>query len=88
MSRFLTRGLFKGCPSFTRFSPAPPDPQFDEKVQDICDCYLNAIERDEQRERTISMDDPDGHSSREENLCKSGQPLNTPFVDCGKQLFR
>jgi len=23
MSRFLTRGLFKGCPSFTRFSPAP-----------------------------------------------------------------
>jgi len=22
MSRFLTRGLFKGCPSFTRFSPA------------------------------------------------------------------
>jgi len=25
---------------------------------------------------------------REENLCKSGQPLNTPFVDCGKQLFR
>jgi len=25
---------------------------------------------------------------REENLCKSGQPLNTPLVDCGKQLFR
>jgi len=24
---------------------------------------------------------------REENLCKSGQPLNTPFVDCGKQLW-
>jgi len=22
------------------------------------------------------------------NLCKSGQPLNTPLVDCGKQLFR
>ncbi len=27
-------------------------------------------------------------SRREENLCKSGQPLNTPLVDCGKQLFR
>ncbi len=42
---------------------SPPDPQGDEKIQDICDCYLNAIERDEQRERTISMDAPDGHSS-------------------------
>ncbi len=29
-----------------------------------------------------------GYLCREENLCKSGQPLNTPFVDCGKQLFR
>ena len=39
---------------------SPPDPQFDEKVQDICDCYLNAIERDEQRERTISIDEMTG----------------------------
>jgi len=30
----------------------------------------------------------DKQGSREENLCKSGQPLNTPLVDCGKQLFR
>ena len=39
---------------------SPPDPQFNEKVQDICDCYLNAIERDEQRERTISIDEMTG----------------------------
>ena len=35
-------------------------PQFDEKVQDICECYLNAIERGIQRERTISMDEMTG----------------------------
>jgi len=27
-------------------------------------------------------------SCREENLCKSGQPLNTPLVDCERKLFR
>lgn len=39
---------------------SPPDPQFDEKVKDICDTYLSAIERVQRGERTISMDEMTG----------------------------
>jgi hypothetical protein len=39
---------------------SPPDPQFDEKVKDICDLYLSAIERAERGERTLSMDEMTG----------------------------
>jgi len=39
---------------------SPPDPQFDEKVKDICELYLSAIERVQQGERTISMDEMTG----------------------------
>lgn len=39
---------------------SPPDPQFDEKVKDICDTYLSAIERVERGERTISIDEMTG----------------------------
>lgn len=38
----------------------PPDPQFDEKVKDICEVYLSAIERAEQGERTIAIDEMTG----------------------------
>ncbi len=41
----------------------PPDPQFDEKVKDICNTYLSAIERAEKFERTVSIDAPDRNSS-------------------------
>jgi hypothetical protein len=39
---------------------SPPEPQFDEKVTDICDLYLSAIERAERGERTLSMDEMTG----------------------------
>ncbi len=39
---------------------SPPDPQFDEKVKDICEVYLSAIERAGQGERTISIDEMTG----------------------------
>ena len=38
----------------------PPDPEFDAKVKDICEVYLSAIERAEQGERTISIDEMTG----------------------------
>ena len=41
-------------------SRMPPDSQFDEKVKDICDTYLSAIERVQRGERTISMDEMTG----------------------------
>lgn len=39
---------------------SPPDPQFDEKVKDICAVYLSAIERAKRGERTISIDEMTG----------------------------
>lgn len=39
---------------------SPPDSQFDEKVKDICALYLNAIERMNQAERTVSLDEMTG----------------------------
>ncbi|MEG4235917.1 transposase [Microcoleus sp. Pol11C3] len=39
---------------------SPPDPEFDEKVNDICEIYLSAIERAERGERTISIDEMTG----------------------------
>jgi transposase len=38
----------------------PPDPQFDEKVKDICEVYLSAIERAQEGERTVSLDEMTG----------------------------
>jgi DDE superfamily endonuclease len=44
---------------------SPPDPQFDEKVKDICDTYLSAIERAEWGEKTISLDEMTGIQAKE-----------------------
>ena len=44
---------------------SPPDPQFDEKVQDICNTYLSAIERAEKFERTVSIDEMTGIQAKE-----------------------
>jgi len=37
-----------------------PDPQFEEKVKDICECYLGALELAEQGERTVCIDEMTG----------------------------
>lgn len=39
---------------------SPPDPQFEEKVKDICECYLGALELAERGERTVCMDEMTG----------------------------
>lgn len=36
---------------------------FDDKVNDICETYLNALERVKAGERTVSIDAPDRYSS-------------------------
>lgn len=38
----------------------PPDPAFDEKVEDICQTYLQALERQARGERTLSLDEMTG----------------------------
>ncbi len=43
----------------------PPDPYFDEKVKDICEVYLSALERDLQGERTLSIDEMTGIQAHE-----------------------
>jgi len=51
--------------SRSRFETAPavlvksPDPQFEEKVKDICECYLGALTA-EQGERTVCIDEMTG----------------------------
>ncbi len=42
---------------------SPPDPQFDEKLKDICECYLTAVERAAQGERTVCIDEMTGIKS-------------------------
>ena len=49
---------------------------------------LRAFTVSKQGSGSIDLTLPEQDFGREENLCKSGQPLNTPLVDCGKQLFR
>ena len=44
---------------------SPPDSKLDEKVKDICDTYLSAIERAERGEQTISMDEMTGIQAKE-----------------------
>lgn len=39
---------------------SPPDPAFDDKVSDICQTYLNASERANLGERTLSLDEMSG----------------------------
>lgn len=51
----------------------PPDRQFDQKVKDICDCYLNAIERAERGEQTVSMDKMTGIQVKERKV--ADQPM-------------
>ena len=43
----------------------PPDPHFAAKVQDICEIYRSALERDLQGERTISVDEMTGIQAKE-----------------------
>ncbi len=40
------------------------------------------------RRQAIQRCDTEVRSRLTMNLCKSGQPLNTPLADRGKQLFR
>nr|MBW4465279.1 IS630 family transposase [Pegethrix bostrychoides GSE-TBD4-15B] len=46
----------------------PPDPQFDAKVNEICEVYLSAIERTEPGERTISIDEMTGTQALERHV--------------------
>ena len=52
---------------------SPPDPKFDEKVKDICDTYLSAIERAERGEQTISIDEMTGIQALERKF--ANQPM-------------
>jgi putative transposase len=51
----------------------PPDSQFDEKVKDICQVYLSAIERAQQGEQTISIDEMTGIQALERK--SADQPM-------------
>ena len=53
------RSRFKTAPVAVLVE-SPPDPEFDEKVRDICEVYLSAIERAERGEQTVSMDEMTG----------------------------
>lgn len=61
----------------------PPDPQFDEKVSDICQTYESAIERAEQGEQTISIDEMTGIQALERKAptkpMRPGKPEKREF---------
>jgi len=43
-----------------------PPPQFEEKVKDICECYLGALDSAEQGERTVCIDEMTGIQALEQ----------------------
>jgi transposase len=61
----------------------PPEPNFEEKVQDVCDCYLKALEREEWGEKTLSIDEMTGIQALERLYpdleMKPGQPQRQEF---------
>ncbi|UXE62083.1 MAG: hypothetical protein KA717_04265 [Woronichinia naegeliana WA131] len=61
----------------------PPEPEFDEKVSDICQTYLSAMERAEQGEQTISIDEMTGIQALERKApaqpMRPGKPERREF---------
>lgn len=61
----------------------PPDPEFEEKVSDICQTYLSAMERAEQGEQTISIDEMTGIQALERKApaqpMRPGKPERREF---------
>lgn len=59
-------------PQASRYWLTPPvDEEFDEKVKDITDLYLTAIERAQQGEHTISVDEMTGiQANVSKNTCQ------------------
>ncbi|HEY9781879.1 MAG TPA: transposase, partial [Leptolyngbyaceae cyanobacterium] len=62
---------------------SPPDPAFDDKVKDISEVYLNAQQRPEEGERTISLDEMTGIQALERNAkdlpLRPGKPERREF---------
>ncbi len=76
VGRLMVEADFVTAP-VTVLVESPPDPQFDEKVQDICDSYLSAIDRAKQFERTVSIDEMTGIQALERKF--PDQPMRPGF---------
>ncbi len=66
---------------------SPPTRNSIELVQDICECYLNAIERGKQRERTISMDEMTGIQAEEAQGARTANASRQTGTPRGASTF-
>ncbi len=66
MGRLLEEGSLK--PHRSGYWLNPPDPTFDEKVEDICQTYLQVQERRTDGERTVSLDEMTGIQALERKV--------------------
>jgi len=66
--RAITRRSLTQTPPVQLLVESPPDPKFDDKVTDICQTYLSAIETAKQLERTVCIDEMTGVQALERNV--------------------